>query len=46
MDVKIDASWKEVLHNEFEKEYFTRLTSFVKEEYTGPTPIYPPAKLL
>ena len=46
MDVKIDASWKEVLHNEFEKEYFTRLTSFVKEEYTGPTPIYPPAKLI
>ena len=46
MNVKIDASWKEVLHNEFEKEYFTRLTSFVKEEYTGPTPIYPPAKLI
>ena len=46
MDVKIDASWKEVLHNEFEKEYFTRLTSFVKEEYAGPTPIYPPAKLI
>ena len=46
MDVKIDASWKEVLHNEFEKEYFTRLTSFVKEEYTGSTPIYPPAKLI
>ena len=46
MNVRIDASWKEVLHNEFEKEYFTRLTSFVKEEYTGPTPIYPPAKLI
>ena len=46
MDVKIDASWKEVLHNEFEKEYFTRLTSFVKEEYAGSTPIYPPAKLI
>jgi uracil-DNA glycosylase len=46
MDVKIDASWKEVLYKEFEKEYFARLTSFVKEEYAGPTPIYPPAKLI
>ena len=46
MDVKIDASWKEVLQPEFEKEYFTRLTSFVKEEYTGTTPIYPPARLI
>ena len=46
MDVKIDASWKEVLQKEFDKEYFARLTSFVKEEYAGPTPIYPPAKLI
>ena len=46
MDVKIDASWNEVLYKEFEKESFARLTSFVKEEYAGPTPIYPPAKLI
>ena len=46
MDVRIDASWKEVLEAEFKKEYFTRLTSFVKEEYAGTTPIYPPAKLI
>ena len=46
MDVRIDASWKEVLEAEFKKEYFTRLTSFVKEEYAGPAPIYPPAKLI
>lgn len=46
MDVKIDASWKEVLQKEFEKDYFTRLTSFVREEYAGTTPIYPPAKLI
>ena len=46
MDVRIDASWKEVLEAEFKKEYFTRLTSFVKEEYAGSTPIYPPAKLI
>ena len=46
MDVKIDASWKEVLEAEFEKDYFKRLTSFVKEEYAGTTPIYPPARLI
>ncbi|MBR5813492.1 MAG: uracil-DNA glycosylase, partial [Bacteroidaceae bacterium] len=46
MDVKIDASWKEVLASEFSKEYFVRLTSFVKEEYASSTPIYPPARLI
>ena len=46
MDVKIEQSWKEVLEKEFSKEYFTKLTQFVKEEYNGCTPIYPPAKLI
>ena len=46
MDVKIEQSWKEVLANEFQKDYFTRLTQFVKEEYNGDTPIYPPARLI
>ena len=46
MDVKIDTSWKEVLEAEFEKDYFKHLTAFVKEEYTGTTPIYPPARLI
>ena len=46
MDVRIDASWKEVLQEEFGKDYFERLTSFVREEYAGSTPIYPPAKLI
>ena len=46
MDVKIDASWTEVLASEFSKEYFVRLTSFVKEEYASSTPIYPPARLI
>ena len=45
MDVKIDASWKEVLQPEFEKEYFIKLTEFVRAEYTRTT-IYPPAKLI
>ena len=46
MDVKIEPSWKEVLANEFSKDYFVKLTQFVKEEYSGENPIYPPAKLI
>ena len=46
MDVKIEPSWKEVLAKEFSKDYFVKLTQFVKEEYSGETPIYPPAKLI
>ncbi len=46
MDVRIEQSWKEVLAEEFDKEYFARLTQFVKEEYRSGTPIYPPAKLI
>lgn len=46
MEVKIEQSWKELLAEEFEKEYFEKLTSFVREEYKGSTPIYPPAKLI
>ena len=46
MDVRIEQSWKEVLADEFNKEYFVRLTQFVKEEYNSGTPIYPPARLI
>ena len=46
MSVRIENSWKEVLATEFEKDYFKRLTAFVKEEYSGTTPIYPPARLI
>lgn len=46
MDVRIENGWKEVLKDEFEKEYFRKLTSFVKAEYSGQSPIYPPAKLI
>ena len=42
MDVKIEASWKELLNDEFEKDYFKQLTDFVRDEYTSQT-IFPPA---
>jgi uracil-DNA glycosylase len=45
MNVKIEASWKEQLHSEFEKDYFIKLTDFVKSEYTSKT-VYPPGKLI
>ncbi|MDQ3291642.1 MAG: uracil-DNA glycosylase [Bacteroidota bacterium] len=41
MNVKIEKSWQEELKQEFEKEYFKNLISFVKEEYATHT-IYPP----
>lgn len=40
-DVKIEASWKEKLEGEFGKEYFQKLTDFVRQEYKQYT-IYPP----
>jgi len=45
MDVKIEESWKPVLAGEFEKNYFSELTSFVRNEYKTHI-IYPPAKLI
>ena len=43
MNVKIASSWKEKLHGEFEKEYFAKLTAFVKEEYQNGV-VYPAPK--
>lgn len=45
MDVKIEESWKKVLKDEFEKDYFIRLTDFVRREYAQYR-VFPPAKLI
>ena len=45
MDVKIESSWKESLQQEFDKDYFSNLVGFVKEEYRTKT-VYPPAALI
>lgn len=43
MKVKIEESWKEVLNNEFNKEYFKKLVKFIKHEYkTKNGKIFPP----
>ncbi len=41
MEVKIAPSWKSLLADEFEKPYFAKLTTFVRNEYKSRT-IYPP----
>lgn len=44
-EVKIEASWKRELAEEFEKPYFSDLTEFVRGEYSAGV-VYPPAKLI
>jgi len=46
MDVKIEASWKTVLQQEFDKPYFAGLTTVVRNEWTAGKLIYPPPKLI
>lgn len=45
MQVKLEPSWKELLSTEFDKEYFKKLTDFVRQEYLDST-VYPPAKFI
>ncbi len=45
MEVKMEPSWKEHLIDEFGKEYFQKLTSFVKDAYASGT-VYPPPKFI
>ena len=43
MVVNIEKSWADILQSEFEKDYFLKLTQFVREEYSRNV-CYPPAK--
>ena len=45
MNVQIEESWKKQLQAEFEKDYFIKLTDFVRNEYAS-TQIFPPGKLI
>ena len=45
MDVKIEESWRRQLGEEFDKQYFIDLASFVREEYLR-YPCFPPGKLV
>ena len=46
MDVKIEASWKEILSDEFKKPYFRQITEHIKTEKEQGKVIYPPGSLL
>jgi uracil-DNA glycosylase len=43
MDIKIEDSWKNVLADEFEKDYFKSLTTKMREAYLT-TIVFPPTK--
>lgn len=46
MEVRIEASWKEELKEEFGKPYFESIVRFLKEQKTAGKIIYPPGKLI
>ncbi len=41
MNVKIQESWKSALAGEFDKDYFIKLTDFVRGEYLAGKKVYP-----
>lgn len=44
MEVNIESSWKNILKNEFKKEYFLSLTQFIKAEKAAGKKIFPAGK--
>ncbi|MBS1974355.1 MAG: uracil-DNA glycosylase, partial [Bacteroidetes bacterium] len=46
MEVAIEASWKEVLKDEFSKSYFQQIVTFLKQEKKAGKTIYPPGPLI
>ncbi len=43
MDVRIDESWKRALSGEWDKDYFVRLTEWVRREYASGL-VFPPGR--
>ncbi|MDB5198680.1 MAG: uracil-DNA glycosylase, family 1 [Chitinophagaceae bacterium] len=46
MNVKMEESWKEVLKDEFSKDYFLQIAMFIKTEKAAGKIIYPPGSLM
>ena len=42
MDVKIEESWKKLLQDEFEQDYFKQLSEWLKAEKAAGKTIFPP----
>ncbi|KAK3236185.1 hypothetical protein CYMTET_44844 [Cymbomonas tetramitiformis] len=39
----IEPGWRDIVGGEFQKHYFEGLQKFVRQEWAGKTPVYPPA---
>jgi len=46
VDVKIEASWKKALAEEFQKEYFAKIKAQLKAEMSAGKTVYPPGPLI
>ena len=46
MEVQIEESWKEVLKDEFNKDYFQHIVTFIKAEKATGKIIYPPGPMI
>ncbi|MDF2192823.1 uracil-DNA glycosylase [Paraflavitalea sp. CAU 1676] len=46
MEVKIGDSWKQILRDEFKKEYFTEIVGYLRIEKGSGKTIYPPGSLI
>jgi uracil-DNA glycosylase len=46
MEVRIEETWKQVLHAEFSKSYFENIVAFLKTEKAQDKIIYPPGPLI
>ena len=46
MEVKISSGWKQLLNEEFEKEYFMRIVELLHTEKQSKQTIYPPGSLI
>jgi uracil-DNA glycosylase len=46
MEIQIEESWKEVLKDEFDKNYFQHIVAFLKAEKATGKIIYPPGPLI
>jgi uracil-DNA glycosylase len=46
MDVKIEHTWKEVLEDQFTKDYFLQIVTFIKTEKAAGKIIFPPGALI
>jgi uracil-DNA glycosylase len=46
MDVKMEASWKNVLKHEFSKPYFLQVVAYLKTEKATGAVVYPPGSLI